>query len=167
MKHQLHLTSEELAQLALAVYLGDWMANGNSTASEESHPDIYPLLQKIYKLARDDSATGLKIRFEDGVYACAQHESEDPTGVYEQVIAPYDQSIVFEELASALAARDTHEKLYHTAAGDIPPEDIDSQLELTGALFDDYLKEFEQYGFNRVVIDKSLGGPCKDSHDDQ
>ncbi len=186
MIHKIHLTDEELRSLALAVYLGNWVANtpggphgAPSDNEEASRPDIEALLQKLYRTAKLDGLPGLDVARQNGRYTSPQHD--DPQGQWDddqdddddgptwqgndadvrELIDAYDENAMFNRLAHELAGRDVHEQLVHGAE---PPaeEDLANEEELEHAAFHRYLDEFDEHGLGRVLVDQRRHVPCED-----
>ena len=162
MVHKLHLSDQEFRQLALGLYLGNWLANAQSVPGEEPHPEIDTILQKVYKVAKDKHVAGLKIAQRAGIYSCAQHDSLDSRDVYSIIIQEYDRNTVFEGLAHALAQRDAHEALDHGGESGAQPKHADNRMDLELAAYNDYVEEFAEQGLGRVVVNPERQAPCQE-----
>lgn len=160
MTYKLDLSATEFRDLALALYLGNWLANAHSVPGEEDHPELEALLQKIYKIAKENKVPGLRIKKSGKYYDCMEHDSVEVDET-QDIIRQYDERSMFETLARQLAARDTHEKLVH-GKEPVAPEDVLNRLELETADYDEYMDEFTDHGIGRVLVDTKRHIPCEE-----
>lgn len=139
MSQTLELTDDEFRTLALAVYLGERMANIGSKPGKETYPAMTALLQKIYARTDEDAAE---------TYA-------------DKIIANYDEDTMFEELAHELALRDIHERIDHAASPS--PDDVQNRAKLERQRTQWYQREFDEHGLGHVIIDAGRPIPCEDN----
>lgn len=138
MSHNLSLTDDEFRTLALAIYLGEHMANIGTRPGKEPYPEITALLQRIYSQIDEDAG-------------------EDKAAT---IIDHYDEDTMYEELAHQLAERDIHERIDH--ADNPPASDIANRPKLERQRAESYHKEFDEHGLGHLVIDRERPIPCED-----
>lgn len=136
MSYSLQLDDGEYRVLVRALRLADEMANGFDAKGRDSHPEIGALAKKV---GTDDKVDSLTRR----------------------MIDRYTEAAMFDELAHLLAERDIHEKLDHDP--DVREEDYDNRDGLEAARTDEYFKEFEDHGLDRVVVNRRRYVPCDDA----
>jgi hypothetical protein len=146
MVHKLHLTDEEYKQLALACYLGNWIANAQAIPGEEPYPGLEKVLQKVYKQAQENHIEGMKIVYEYGEYSCREHDGLDNSVAY-PIIEDYDEQSMFENLAHYLSRRDAYNELKHSKKN---LNELD-ELNLETKKYNEYIEEFSKHGLGRLV----------------
>jgi hypothetical protein len=145
MIHKLHLTENELQHLALMGYLGNWIANAQAVPDEEPHPELEKVLQKIYKLAKDNHVKRMKITYDFGHYSCVEHDGIN-SNAYE-IIQQYDEQSMFETLAHFLAERD----VYRTTKSHKNTSEMEL-LALETEKYNFYIEEFSKHGLDRLNV---------------
>lgn len=154
--HQLTLTDAELRDLALLAYLGNRVANGRvAEGHDKPYPELHEALQKVYGLAYDADSKDLRISQDSkGELSCLQHDSPGldlEAQRTQDIMEDYDEQAAFEIVAEELANRDDHDYV-HTPAGQ---KATDQQLrELNHIAYHRYMDEFEQHGFERLVVNR-------------
>jgi hypothetical protein len=145
MLHKLHLTDNELLNLALVCYLGNWIANAQAVPDEEPHPKLDMILQKVYKLAKEDHLKGMKVTYDSGRYNCVEHDDINSSAY--DIIQEYDEQTMFESLAHFLAERDIRTTV-------VSDESMDEEqlFELEVKNYDAYVEEFSKYGLDRLFV---------------
>jgi hypothetical protein len=141
------LTEAEYRELVRLAYLGEWIINA---PHDPEHQDEAASLSFQRLLAQGKALTEIDRDLETSEYYLT---SEVANRFYDDHISDYDDHVFWEELSERLAARDLA-----TGRG-VNPETIDrdEDLAVLKPLEDNYRKEFESYGVERMEIQDHLG----------
>ena len=141
------LTEAEYRELVRLAYLGEWVINA---PHDPEHQDEVAALALQRLLAGGKELPEIDRDAETTEYFIT---AELANKLYDDHISDYDDHVFWEELCERLAARDLA-----TERG-VNPETIDREEDLAELkpIEDQYRKEFEQYGIERMEITDHLG----------
>lgn len=140
------LTEAQYKELLKLAYLGEWMINA---PHDPEHQDDSASLAFQRLLATGKDLPMIDRDAETSEYFI---KSEVADKIYDDHISDYDDHIFWDELAERLAARDL------AAERGVSPDSIDREEDLTQLvrIEDKYRLEFENYGLERMEIEKGL-----------
>lgn len=133
----IELSTKEFRRLLDMVYIGNWILN--STRGDDRFADYDNLESKLFSLCRTNGMDALAQDWNNTVIPSRAYEE----GGIQEVIALYEDNVFYEILAEELSRRDM-------GYADINEENYDEIVSRMAQ----YMKEFEQSGIDRLVLEE-------------
>ena len=134
----IELTNKEFRRLLDMVYIGNWILN--STRGEDRFRDYDDLESKLFALCREHGMGVLAESWNDTVIPSRAYEQ----GGIQEVIAFYEDNVLFEILAEELSRRDMG---YADITEENYPEIVNRM--------DQYMEEFRVSGLDKLILEES------------
>ena len=131
------LTNKEFRRLLDLVYIGNWILN--STRGEDRFRDYDDLESKLFSLCKEHGMGVLAEDWNDTVIPSRAYEQ----GGIQEVIALYEDNVLFEILAEELSRRDM-------GYADITEENYPEIV----SRMDQYMEEFRTSGLDRLILEE-------------
>lgn len=132
----IELTNKEFRRLLDMVYIGNWILN--STRGDDRFQDYDDLESKLFSLCRQHGMDILAEDWNDTVIPSRAYEQ----GGIQEVIAFYEDNVLFEILAEELSRRDMG---YVDITEENYPEIVNRM--------DQYMEEFRVSGLDRLILE--------------
>ncbi|NCN04902.1 MAG: hypothetical protein GW949_04670 [Spirochaetales bacterium] len=142
---ELSLTKEQLRNLLVLTYIGNWVANADRSDDELDIP-LNDAEQLLFAAAHNAGLANLvEGPDSDGMYSATALLEE----MAETYLDEYERGYLLEDVAIQLARRDLIQKIGEPAFEKMGPERLAAEL---NPFLDSYMEEFEENGVTNLRV---------------